>query len=116
MKTISNDKTVKAVGTDRDFMVAIDGAPPRPGYPVDMIYLLLIQMPVQKMEDADHGVRVLDQIKEQRGKPEIELEDADHSWLVGVVQIHAPRIFALNAVRLKEILQPQEDNGAPPKK
>lgn len=112
MKTITNDETVQAVGTDRDFMVALDGADPRPSYPADMIYLLLIQMPVENMQDVHHGVRILEKIKEQRSEPRIELEDADHSWLVRMVQTYAPRVFGLNAVRLKEIVEPQEGNRA----
>ena len=121
MKIITNDEVAKAVGTDRDFMVAIDGADPRPGYPADMIYLLLIQMPVENMQDAHHGVRIIEVIKEQRSESEIKLEDADHSWLVRMVQLYAPRVFGLNAVSLKNIVEPQEGNRAdrrraPPKK
>jgi hypothetical protein len=112
MKTIANTDIVKAVGTDRDFTVAIDGAEPRPGYPADMIYLLMVQMPVGNMQDVHHGVRILEKVKEQRNEPEIKLEDADHSWLVRMVEAHAPKVFGLNAERLQEIVKPQEGNRA----
>lgn len=119
MKQIANT-TMIAPGADKPFTITMEeGVPPKDARVSDLVRLLVQRLPVKTMAEAEYGVRVLDATPRDEAGEILNLEDADYSWLMKMVDEEAPKLLGLMAVRLRDALQPmsvaerkEQRNGA----
>lgn len=110
MKEIDNATAILNAEGSAPFLVGFDDdRADVDAYVTDLICVLVRNMPVTTMKDSEHGIRLLEQLRE--GRPDyraevVELEDADHAWLVAAVDTHGPLVLRLMASRVKEALEP----------
>ena len=102
MKHIDNSHVVRTLDGTGTFKIG--GEDGRDAYPGDLISYVLFGLPMREltMGDATHGKRVIAALN---GK-EIELEDADYSWLERMVDQYAPKVLGINAALLEQAIRP----------
>ena len=105
MKQIDN-VTLLAPGSKEPFTIAYAEGDVRDATVGDLIRHLVRNMPVERMEDAQHGVRLLDLLPHEGQEKVLNIEDADLAWLNGKVETLGPKVIGLMAARLKEALHP----------
>lgn len=107
MKQIDNKPLVMAVGEDRPFQIALNNTPPTDAHPADLIQLFLVKLPVETMDDADRGHRLLEAIR--KGGDVLEMDDSDRSWLAKQVETWGPKTVGIIAVELRSIVANAQD-------
>ncbi len=108
MRTIDNTVKVMSIGSDNvPFTIQFDQMESKPAKISDLIRLLLMRLPVETMDDAVRGVRLVDMLT--LAPVELKFEEADYVWLKIQLEKHGPTVLGLMAVRLKEALDVEED-------
>ena len=77
----------------------------RDARPSDMIGVLVRQIPIETMDDSDHGAQLLDMLRGDIGDV-LNIERADHEWLMKKIKAFGPKVFSLAAKRVEDALQP----------
>ena len=84
-----------------------------------LLIAMMQQMPPNQqfgMPDAVHAKRIAEKIlySELPLNGVLELEDADYDWAVKFITTWAPRMYTVNAVKLKEAIENvvKEEKGA----
>lgn len=103
------DNTAKIIrpqtGEPLQFVEEDEGDESHDARPSDLIGVLVRQIPVETMGDADHGAQLLDMLRGEVGDV-LNIEKADHEWLMKKVKAQAPKVFGLTAKRFEDALQP----------